>query len=135
MEKPMRECNKVGCHELIPFDQSYCDHHLDFGKRESNKAYDFIRNRKDKQYRRIYQSSRWQHLRRQVLLRDGFLCQNCQRNGVIKTGDVVDHIVELKDDMSKAFDMDNLETLCHKCHNHKTYITKQKRGHKSPYQT
>ena len=70
-----------------------------------------------------------------MLLRDGFLCQNCQRNGVIKTGDVVDHIVELKDDMSKAFDMDNLETLCHKCHNYKTYITKQKREHKSPYKT
>lgn len=130
--KPKRECYATGCHQLIDFDETYCGNHKHL-KRERDRRYDYNRNREDKQYRKIYKSRRWQELRKQVMLRDEFLCQECKRNDLTKTGDVVDHIIELKDDLSKAFDMANLEVLCHACHNAKTIREKQKREHKSPF--
>lgn len=40
--------------------------------------------------------------------------------GVVKVGDVVDHIIERVDDDSLRLDPDNLMTLCHYHHGEKT---------------
>ena len=40
---------------------------------------------------------------------------------------IIDHIIELKEDMSKALDSDNLQTLCLPHHNQKTAWAKAKR--------
>jgi 5-methylcytosine-specific restriction endonuclease McrA len=45
----------------------------------------------------------------------------------MRKGDVVDHIIELRDDFSKRLDVNNLQTLCYSCHNKKTKIEKAKR--------
>jgi 5-methylcytosine-specific restriction protein A len=39
----------------------------------------------------------------------------------------VDHIVERSDDDSKRLNWDNLQSLCHSCHNIKTAEEKRKR--------
>lgn len=65
----------------------------------------------------FYHSQEWREVRQQVLERDMYLCQVCKRNGIIKQGNTVHHIVHLKDDWDKRVDFDNLETICPQCHN------------------
>lgn len=70
--------------------------------------------------------SRWQKTRDYIKRRDHGVCQLCIRN---YTGDTtgtlrpyetdnleVHHIIKLEDDIDKAFDEDNLITLCRKHH-------------------
>lgn len=125
---PMKECNTAHCRTLIPYDQRYCTQHKHrAGRGDSDRRYDKYRNEKDKKFRRVYHSSRWRKLRLQVLLRDDYVCQECRRNSLYTLADVVDHIIELRDDMGRAYDLSNLESLCHACHNSKTKDEKQKR--------
>lgn len=56
-------------------------------------------------------SKRWRAIRRQVLARDLYLCQECG-----KFGDEVDH----KDRDSANNNPENLQTLCKPCHARKT---------------
>ena len=123
---PVRKCNKVNCNELINFNESYCDEHKQLSK-QSNKDYDSLRNKRDNQYRKFYNSKAWKDARHISMLRHDSLCQECLRNGLYTQADVIDHIVELRDDYSRRLDQSNLEPLCHDCHNKKTYREKQRR--------
>ena len=74
-----------------------------------------------KQYaEKFYKSKKWQKVRAYVWSRDKGLCQRCLRNGIIKAGDTVHHIVEISPenirDEAIALNPDNLETLCRDCH-------------------
>lgn len=59
-------------------------------------------------------------MREFIYRRDHGLCVQCRRDGIIKIGDVVDHIIPLLVDWSKRLDPANLQTLCHAHHNKKT---------------
>ncbi len=59
-------------------------------------------------------------MREFVYRRDHGLCVQCRMNGIIKIGDVVDHIIPLLVDWLRRLDPVNLQTLCHACHNKKT---------------
>lgn len=67
-------------------------------------------------------SSRWQRTRDLVKQRDSYLCQLCIRDypGTIRHLEhdhlSVHHIIPLEADESKAFDFDNLITLCNVHH-------------------
>lgn len=72
-------------------------------------------------YMEFYHSKEWRNKRKQVLLRDKYLCQSCLRKGYVnpvKKGQrfYVHHIIELKDDWEKRLDINNLETVCAECH-------------------
>ncbi len=69
------------------------------------------------EYDKIYKSRRWDKVRRIVLIRDNYLCQVCLRRGLVTPANTVHHKVELRKDISKAFDLDNLESICPSCHN------------------
>jgi 5-methylcytosine-specific restriction enzyme A len=62
--------------------------------------------------------TRWERIRRQVLARDDGICQECSRQGIATPAHAVDHI------RPKAHggtdDMDNLQSLCKRCHAVKT---------------
>lgn len=123
----MKKCNKVNCNELINFNESYCDEHKQLSE-QSNKDYDSLRNKRDNQYRKFYNSKAWKDARHISMLRHDSLCQECLRSSSRYTqADVIDHIVELRDDYSRRLDQSNLEPLCHDCHNKKTYREKQRR--------
>lgn len=65
----------------------------------------------------LYQTPRWRKVRKQVLIRDHELCQECKRRGDFTRGNTVHHLIHARDDISKFFDLDNLETICLACHN------------------
>ncbi len=51
------------------------------------------------------------------------LCRECRKNGVIKIGTLVDHIVAMHDGGAE-WDEDNLQTLCDRCHQVKRQLEK-----------
>ena len=67
----------------------------------------------------FYKSAPWRKLRRIILNRNP-LCVCCLDEGHTKAADVVDHITPIKQGGEKL-DESNLQSLCHKCHNRKTY--------------
>lgn len=67
---------------------------------------------------RFYQSRYWRdHVRPKVLERDNNECQECKKKGKYAKAKNVHHIIELQDDATKAYDTDNLISLCIYCHN------------------
>jgi 5-methylcytosine-specific restriction endonuclease McrA len=81
----------------------------------NNHYYD--KYKRDPEARAFYKSKAWQDCRSFILERDNHLCQECLKHKKITPADMVHHIVELKDDKSKALDEDNLISLCNPCHN------------------
>ncbi|MGM7682647.1 HNH endonuclease [Cytobacillus sp. Hm23] len=83
------------------------------------------------QKRKFYDSDDWKLIREEVKQRDNNECQECKRNGfvMIDTNEyskkakrkkiqlVVHHLKELEDHPELALEIDNLETLCVRCHN------------------
>ena len=124
---PKRKCNKINCNELIDFKETYCNKHKELIN-QSNKDYERYRTERDKTYIKFYQSREWKNLRKSVMLEQDGLCQECLRQGYYKAGKIADHIIELKDDWDKRLDKDNIEILCHSCHNKKTKEEQKRRG-------
>ena len=130
--KPLKRCNAIACRALIPFDVSHCDKHIGVSKRETNRAYDDMRMREEPHIRAFYADTRWRKLSEQAKRRDDYMCQKCLSKGIYTIGNVADHIIEVKDDWDRRWDISNLQTLCVKCHNRKTREEKAKRNHRSP---
>ena len=68
----------------------------------------------------------WRKLRLIVLRRDNGLCQYCLKEGRVKQAQVIDHIKPKC--AGGTDDIDNLQSLCHKCHNRKTSTEDSKGG-------
>lgn len=96
-----------GRRQLVPIDYQT--------RTETDKAYNQKRNRENKEYVSFYKSTAWRHTRQQVLTRDYATCTRCGLEG-----NIVDHIVPSEDDWEDRLNVDNLETLCQRCHNLKT---------------
>ena len=68
--------------------------------------------------RSVIRSRRWKALRLQALRRDGFQCVQCGARTRLE----VDHIEPVRDAPERAFDLDNLQTLCAADHALKTRV-------------
>ena len=72
--------------------------------------------------RQFYNSKRWKQTREIVIKRHFGLCNRC-----MKPGKIVHHIIELTpkniDDTRVSLNPDNLELLCHECHDNLRYET------------
>jgi len=64
----------------------------------------------------FYKTNAWKRLRIQALNRDHWLCRECLRQGRIRTAKEVHHIKPLEDFPELGLRLDNLESLCHDCH-------------------
>lgn len=84
-------------------------------------------NKHDKAFRawqlKFYNSKAWRELRNEVREEKGMRCDMCGK--LIRGKSIVDHIEEItpknKDDESITLNKDNLQLLCLKCHNSKTF--------------
>lgn len=76
---------------------------------------------KDKDYRRLINSTRWLRLRRDMLTAHP-LCQKCEEQGLITPATEVHHRRPVEYGLNYAekyrlmYDADNLMALCHDCH-------------------
>ena len=123
-------CKSPGCPKLVKEGtaaRGYCVGHVRGGPAPRRTT--ARRGRMtDEEFKRDawYSSQSWTQLRRAFIARNP-LCRICTDNGFIRHADVVDHIVERSDDDSKRLNWDNLQSLCHSCHNIKTAEEKRKR--------
>lgn len=85
----------------------------------------------------FYKSKEWRSLRQVALEIDNNECQECKRQGYVKLEDDekhksldVDHKKEIYTHPELALDIDNLETLCIRCHNkkHKRFFFRKKKN-------
>lgn len=74
---------------------------------------------------KFYDSAAWRAVRRTHLQREP-LCRMCAADDVITPAKLVDHLVERKDG-GADFDRNNLQSLCHTCHQQKTYAVRRQR--------
>lgn len=73
----------------------------------------------------VYHNTRWRRLRKSVLHSQP-LCVMCLNDDVITEAVMVDHIEPVRVNISKAYDIYNLQGLCQACHNKKTLEDKKK---------
>lgn len=66
---------------------------------------------------RFYQSREWRELRSRRMKLDNYECQVCKARGRYHKAEMVHHIVHVKDNPLLALKLDNLLSLCNKCHN------------------
>lgn len=124
--KPQKQCNHAGCKNLVDYTERYCSNHKNIEKRKSN--YDSYTNRKlvGGKYFKFYHSKEWTKLS-QLYRYKNPLCEQCLKEKIYKKADVVDHIIEIRDDWSKRYDETNLQSLCHFHHNAKTRRERSRR--------
>lgn len=76
----------------------------------------YYRERRDREVQRFYDSAAWKKVRK-AKIQANPLCERCLSQGKLEEAKVVHHKVEVRVDDALALDMDNLESLCSKCHN------------------
>jgi 5-methylcytosine-specific restriction enzyme A len=65
----------------------------------------------------FYKSKRWKKKREHILIRDEYLCRECQRYGKATPATTVHHVIPIEQNKSLKLNSDNLISLCDKCHN------------------
>lgn len=76
---------------------------------------------RDRDYRRLIGSARWQRLRARCLAARP-LCERCQAEGRTRLASEVHHVVPVERGLTAAdkarlcYDWHNLRPLCHECH-------------------
>jgi 5-methylcytosine-specific restriction endonuclease McrA len=69
--------------------------------------------------KQLYKTSRWRKVRQLVIARQGGICNRCD-----KPIEEIHHIIALTEenftDPIIAYSLENLEGLCHDCHNQET---------------
>lgn len=70
--------------------------------------------------RQFYSSALWQDCRNGYAASRGHLCENCLARGIIRSGEIVHHVIELDpiniERPEVALNWDNLRLLCRECH-------------------
>lgn len=109
--RPLKPCRHPGCPELTS--GRYCEKH------KAIHINEFKDNRENAD-RRGY-GSRWRRARK-MFLNSHPLCVECQKNGVLTTANVVDHIIPHKGDYDLFWNENNWQPLCKRCHDRKTVL-------------
>lgn len=126
-------CRVPGC-ALLATDkahQGYCEEHkgeVKQRRRTVDKRYAKRRSSDATQSTldAFYKTGAWRRCR-DAYIKGSPLCEHCSECGVIKGADVVDHIVERRDGGSD-YSHNNLQSLCHACHNDKTIAERRQRN-------
>ena len=107
--KPKGMCSYPGCPELT--NDRFCEGH----RKQEDRRYD----RENRPYKKLYNSSRWQRLRKQFLMRHP-LCVECKKRDRVTPATVVDHVIPHKGNEELFWNQENWQALCKSCHDRKT---------------
>jgi 5-methylcytosine-specific restriction protein A len=75
----------------------------------------------------FYNLNAWKRARTKAKQRDGYQCTVC---GAVDVPLDVDHILGWRQRPDLAFELDNLRTLCRRCHNRRTHGKPKRRRSK-----
>ncbi|HHC6468741.1 TPA: HNH endonuclease signature motif containing protein [Vibrio parahaemolyticus] len=121
-------CAAAGCRNVtsVRFCKRCADIHKALSKDKAKKRARASTERYSDKFKSFYASKQWKDLRTAKIKKDP-LCEVCLKNGFIREGKDIDHIIEIKDDYSRRLDMTNLQTLCRSCHMAKTSLVRKNR--------
>lgn len=96
---------------------------IELPKKRTNKdrGYKPLADTPNEWCQEIYASALWRRLRRSYLMNHP-LCEECEGKGIIKAATDVHHIHEISNAVTRleaydiAYDSNNLQSLCHECH-------------------
>jgi 5-methylcytosine-specific restriction enzyme A len=109
-----KPCSCPGCPVLTS--ERWCETHAK--NKFISRSYDQLRGNSTQ---RGYDSL-WKKLRLVALRRDNYLCAHCMKfDGRPIQATDVDHIVPIAEAPERRLDLDNLQCLCKKHHDQKTY--------------
>lgn len=122
---PLRLCTFSGCNSVVEVSHDYrdsprCEKHARPSYTPKKRYEHHYHNGKN-----IYKSQRWVNLRNRYVAFQP-LCEHHLKLDLVVAGEEVDHIIEIEDG-GDPFDWDNLQHLCHACHNRKTAEEARKR--------
>ncbi len=107
-----RACRKPRCPGTTTDRSGFCEKH-----QKTDSTWKQWQKKKGNTTQRGYGAA-WRKIRLRILQRDNYLCQPCQRKGVLTAANIVDHIISKA---RKGTDSDdNLEAICPTCHAAKT---------------
>lgn len=88
----------------------------------------FKRYIQDEEANKFYKTYKWIKKREEALIRDNYECQECKKKGGYHKAECVHHIKELKKYPELALDINNLISLCNRCHNliHEKHLARVK---------
>ena len=90
-------------------------------KQFHRKDYKHSKKKDNDNHKAVYNTTTWRSVRLEKLKRNP-LCEDCQVNGIIRSGIEVHHITPISAGKTKlekqhlGFDPGNLRTLCSECH-------------------
>lgn len=94
---PLKPCAHQPCPNLV--ESGRCHAHTKTNRGPDDKFYTS----------RQWRATRLEHLRIEPL------CRECRKVGFIAAGEMVDHIVRIRDG-GAPYDHANLQTMCNRCH-------------------
>jgi 5-methylcytosine-specific restriction protein A len=118
-------CVAASCKEIVRDGTTTCPKHTKTVMVNRNEDRKFTGRANSK----IYDSKRWRNISIKKRTVTPF-CEECEKNGIITIANVVDHVVEIKDNPKLAYTWSNLRSLCHGHHNTKTGDERRKRKNK-----
>ena len=93
---------------------SDCQMRHDKDNKDRNRIYN--RFKRDKDSQQVYNNPRWEPIKQKARDRDNGLCLVCLLGKRIVSSQAVHHIITIKDNIAKAFNINNLICLCESCH-------------------
>lgn len=118
MKGSLKLCAKVMCPNLTR--DKYCEEHKEIVDESQVNRRFYDQHKRNKKSKQFYNSTKWKNVRDRRKRDKNNLCEFCLENKKLNVANVCDHIVPIKIDWSKRLDYDNLQMLCHECHNKKT---------------
>lgn len=101
------------CGKMIPFGKPLCS---TCAAKNGDRHRMYDAKVRDKRASAFYHSAQWCAVRDIVMQRDGYQCQRCKANGLVRPAEEVHHIYPLRLRWNKRLDVNNLVSLCHHCH-------------------
>lgn len=111
-------CARSGCNQLISIGQRYCTiHQLEYEENQKKRHRKYKQEREDKDIQKIYINKRWEQVREQAKQEQkGLDLYSYFINGKIEYAEIYHHIIEVKEDISRAYDIDNVFGLTESNH-------------------
>lgn len=104
------------CMDCLPIIQAENDQRKAATMKKYNKKYDAQRKPEEV---RFYQSAEWKSLRDFKMANCYGLCEECQKNGIVKPATQIHHIIPIQtaEGWQRRLEVDNVTCLCVECHN------------------